>query len=89
METVFIFNATNYHFPAAVFTSKEKAVEWVEAHGLSGTITEMPVDISAYDHAIQNKLFTPKKPKEFEPEFMGRFSSRLWHDHFGPDFKNE
>lgn len=86
MSTVFVFNAINHQFPSAVFSSKELAVAWIDRHGLSGTVTEMPVDVSAYDHAIQNNLFTPKKPKEFEPDFMARFSSRLWHDHFGPEF---
>jgi hypothetical protein len=89
MESVFIFNGIGYQFPSGVFTTKEKALAWVAKHGLSGTITEMPIDISAYDHAVENDLFTPKKPHESTPKFMASFSSRLWHDHFGPDWKRD
>ena len=87
METVFVFNGINSGLPAAIFKTKERAIEWVKQAGVSGTLTEMPVDISAYDHAIQNKYFEPKKDKERAPRFIATFTSRLWHEHFGPDWE--
>ena len=87
MNTVYVFTGINAGLAAAVFTSKEKAIEWVNQTGVSGTLTEMPLDISAYEHAIQNNLFEPKKEVQREPRFIATFTSRLWHDHFGPDWQ--
>jgi hypothetical protein len=81
METVFVFNGVGRWFPSAIFTTKEAGEKWIEEKGLSGTLTQMPVNISAYDHAIESGLFTPQK-NEFTPEFIGAFSSRLWHGHY-------
>jgi hypothetical protein len=86
METVFVFQGISATFASAVFTTKELAEKWIEKNGLSGTITEMPVNISAYDHAIEMKLFIPKKPHETSPKFIANFSSRLWHEHYGPEW---
>lgn len=86
MGTVFVFNGINRSLPSAVFSTKEKAENWVRTNNLCGTITEMPLDISAYDHAIQNGLFSPKKAHESTPKFIAEFSSRLWHGHYGDDF---
>jgi hypothetical protein len=89
MNTVFIFNGAFAQFPSAVFTTKEKAENWIKTNNLSGTLTEMPLDISTYDHAIQNGMFKPKKPHELAPKFIAGFSSRLWHDHYGEEFGKE
>jgi hypothetical protein len=89
MNTVYVFNGINSGLPAAIFTSKKKAIEWANRTGVSGTLTEMPLDISAYEHAIQNNLFEPKKEKEREPRFIATFTSRLWHDHVGPDWNRD
>jgi hypothetical protein len=89
MNTVYVFTGIKASLPAAIFTSIEKALEWVSQAGVSGTLTEMPLDISAYDHAILNKHFEPRKEKESEPWFIATFTSRLWHDHVGPDWKRD
>lgn len=87
MKTVFIFNGKNSRFPSAVFSTKEKAEGWVNSNGLTGTITEMPLDMSTYDHALKEGLFTPKNIKEKSKEFIAGFSSRLWHGHYGEDWE--
>jgi hypothetical protein len=86
MKTVFSFMGIRASTSSAIFSDKEKAIEWIKSNNLSGTLTEMPLDISTYDHAVKNGLFIPKKDHEKTPWFIGAFSSRLWHDHFGPEY---
>jgi hypothetical protein len=74
VETVWVFNGGG-GFPAAVFSTREKAEEWIASRRLSGILTEYPLDVSLYDWAITNGTFKPKRPEHSEPQFIGRFSS--------------
>ena len=82
VKTVWVFNGEYSRLPSGIFSTKESAVRWIEANGLSGTLSEFPIDVGTYDHAIQNGLFTPKKLHESEPGFIASFSPRLYHDHW-------
>lgn len=80
---VWVFNGFRSIFPSAVYTSKEKALDWIRDNSLTGTLTKYPVDISIYDWAISNGSFNPNKPDQSSPEFIGRFSSASQeHFHF-------
>ncbi len=81
-KTVWVFNGEQSRLPAGIFTTREAAEAWIRERGLSGTLSEFPVDVGAYDHALREGLFTPKKPHEFTPAFMASFSPRLYHDHW-------
>jgi hypothetical protein len=87
MTTVYVFLGHKTAAPSAIFSDKQKAIEWIKSNNLSGTLTEMPLDLSAYDHAVQNGLFIPKKDHERTPNFIASFSPRLWHGHFGTDYE--
>ncbi len=67
--------------PAAVFSSKEHADEWIENNKLSGSLTAYPLDQSVYDWVISNGLFKPKFPSQSSSEFIQRFSS-AYAEHF-------
>jgi len=76
MEFVFLFNsAGKSKFCGGVFTDKAIADKWIEKYKLTGVLTKYPVDVSAYDWAVANGLFSPKKEHEMEPHFIGGFSS--------------
>lgn len=83
MNTLFVVNGFNSTLPCAIFSTKEKAEEWVKMNDIKGTITEMPIDISAYHQAIRDGLFAPRNEKEKSAFFIATFSSRLWHEHYG------
>ena len=74
-DSVWVFNGNDSAFPAAVFSARERAEAWIEGHHLSGTLTKYPVDVSAYDWAVESGVFRPKRPDQSEPRFIGRFSS--------------
>ena len=63
---------TNATFPGGVFSSRPRAEEWITKHALSGVLTMYPLDVGAYDWAVENGAFKPKKPIHFTPEFIGR-----------------
>ena len=73
-QYVWVFNGNNSSFPCAVFAT--------ENEGVSGTLTEYPVGISTYSHALQNGLFSPKNEKEKSTKFIETFSPRTKHTHW-------
>jgi hypothetical protein len=40
------------------------------------------LDVGAYDWATSHGLFTPKKPEQSTPEFVGRFTGGDVHFHY-------
>jgi len=74
-EHVWVFNGDNSRFASGVFSSIEKAEEWIAAHKLSGILTKYPLDMGVYEWTIQEGLFSVKKEEHKEPGFIGKFSS--------------
>jgi hypothetical protein len=74
--------STNATFPGGVFSSRLRAEEWITKHGLSGVLTMYRLDVGAYDWAVENGAFKPKKPHHFTPEFIGRFAGGEIHFHY-------
>jgi len=64
-----------------VFTQRELAETWIKQHGLTGTLTQYPIDEGIWDWAVRNELFTPKEEKQRTPQFIEMFSSAS-HGHF-------
>jgi hypothetical protein len=81
-ETVWVFNGEQSSLPAGVFATKAAAEEWIRRHRLSGTLSEFPLDVGAYDHAIEAALWMPKKPHESTAAFIASFSPRMQHEHW-------
>src|SRR5579859_7766030 len=83
MNTIWVFNGEGGRFPSGVFSTKEKAQEWILINGLTGTLTGYPMDVGIYDWAISHDFFSPKKEREKSPEFIQRFScAQQSHLHF-------
>ena len=81
MNSVWVFNGNNSNFPSGVFSSREKAEEFISTRKLSGVLTEYPMDVLVYDWAISNGHFKPKRDDQRTPEFIQRFSSAS-QEHF-------
>lgn len=80
---VWVFQGDNANFPSATFSTKEKAMNWIDINKVSGILTEYPLDISVYDWAISKEYFHPKTDKKKTPDFISKFSSAyLNHHHF-------
>ncbi|MFN7925978.1 MAG: hypothetical protein U0Q16_38125 [Bryobacteraceae bacterium] len=80
---VWIFSGAKRHFPGAVFTARATAEAWIAKNRLTGTLTRYPIDIGAYEWALERGLFQPRNPHEFEPEFIGGFSDGgMEHYHY-------
>jgi hypothetical protein len=71
---VWIFNGNRGQFPGGVFSSREIAEKWIAHHKLSGTLTKYPLDTGAFDWATSKGYFTPKRPDQQSPDFIGKFS---------------
>ncbi len=42
---VFVSASQGFRFPGGVFSTRERAEEWIREHRLSGTLTLYPVDV--------------------------------------------
>jgi hypothetical protein len=83
MESVWIFNGNQSPFPSGVFKSKESAELWISKWGVTGTLTEYPVDMGMYDYAISKGQFRPSKPEHETAFFIGKFSGGgIDHAHY-------
>jgi hypothetical protein len=83
MEAVWVFHGEGGTFPAAVFSTREKAEAWIVQHKVSGCLTLYPVDVAVYEWVIGEGYWKPKSPAQQEPRFIQRFSSAyLEHYHY-------
>ena len=88
MDWIYVFNGStdpprpSLSFPGGVFSSREKAEEWIAKHRLSGLLTAYPLDHGVYDWNIAHGFFNPKRDDQRTAEFIGRYSSAYtghWH----------
>jgi len=83
---VWVFHGAGGRFTSGVFTSQTQAEEFIHQYRLTGVLTKYPAGISVYDWAIQKKLFEPRKPEQFQPDFIQRFTTASQeHYHYDPD----
>ena len=82
LVSVWVFNGVQSTFPSGVFTGRELAEAWIRKHALTGTLTQYPLDVRMYEHAIAAHSFAPKKPEHTTSQFIGKFSGGgldHWH----------
>ncbi len=82
IDTIWIFHGKGALFSTGVFKSKKKAEELIFKYGLSGILSEYPLDKLCYDFAIENDLFIPTKPHHYEANTIQKFSPSLEHFHY-------
>jgi hypothetical protein len=74
-NSVWVYNYPSARFPCAVFDTAENAHSWIMKNKISGTLTCYPINMSVYDWAIENQIFTPQKKSHSERKFIGSFTS--------------
>lgn len=80
---IWLFHGAGGRFASGVFSSKERAFEWIGRHALTGTLTCYPINRGVYDWAIKQEYFTPKKEHEHSSDFIQNFTSAsMKHYHF-------
>lgn len=72
---IWVVQGSSASFPSAIFSSREKAVRWIEKYKISGILSKYPLDISIYDWAITQGLFKPKRDDQKTPGFIQNFST--------------
>ncbi len=80
---VWVFDGEGACFPAAVFSTVEKAEEWIGKHQLSGVLTWYPIDAPVYEWVIAKGYWQPTKDYQTTSTFIQRFSSAYTgHHHY-------
>ena len=72
---VWVFKGGQTGYTSGVFSTKEKAEEWITAHQLSGTLAAYPLDVGVYDWAVQNGYFKPKDEFHRTAQWIGGFTT--------------
>jgi hypothetical protein len=86
---VWVFNGTGGQFPSGVFSTIEKADEWIAKHKLSGVLTWYPLDVGVYEWTIEKKYFLPRKDYQQTAHFIQGFSSAYTgHYHYENGVRN-
>jgi hypothetical protein len=82
---VCVFHGMGGRSTSGVFTTREKAEVWIETHGLTGVLTRYPLDVGAYNWALETGTFRVKKPEQTSAEFIQTFTSGSQeHYHYDP-----
>jgi hypothetical protein len=83
---VWVFHGAGGRFTSGIFTSQNQTEQFINQYRLTGVLTKYPVGISVYNWAIQERLFEPKKPEQFQAGFIQRFTTASQeHYHYDPD----
>lgn len=81
--SVWVFLGEDGRWPSAVFSARNLAERWIGDNGLTGLLTEYPLDAGVYDWAVAQGLFRPSKPGHSSPTFIAGFTTaRQDHAHF-------
>ncbi|MBR8651730.1 hypothetical protein KDH83_00220 [Achromobacter sp. Marseille-Q0513] len=80
---IWVFTGESAQFCSAVFDDKALAEEWIRSQSVSGVLTRMPLNLSAYDWATGAGHFVPRRDEQKTPRFIQRFScASLEHGHY-------
>lgn len=80
---IWVFHGDSASFCSAAFDDKALALDWIKREAVSGMLTRMPLNMSAYAWATREGHFTPKREDQKTPAFMQRFTSAsLEHEHY-------
>ncbi|MFD2720158.1 type II toxin-antitoxin system HigA family antitoxin [Hymenobacter monticola] len=86
LSEVWVFHGSGGRLASGIFTSQTQAEQFITQYRLTGVLTKYPVGISVYDWTIQERLFEPKKPEQFQAGFIQRFTTASQeHYHYDPD----
>ncbi|MER6175713.1 hypothetical protein [Streptosporangium sp. NPDC001681] len=82
-QSVWAFVGEGGRWPSAIFSSRDRAEEWISARRLTGMLTEYPLDVPIYEWAVDNGYFRPSNPEHSTVDFIGRFTTaHQAHEHY-------
>jgi hypothetical protein len=81
LEFVWVFNGRG-QFPSGVFSARATAEAWIAAYRLTGCLTKYPLDMGAYEWAVSDGYFKPKRDDQNTPRFIGAFACGREHYHY-------
>jgi hypothetical protein len=82
MEFVWVFHGSGGQYTSGVFSTRDNAEDWIATRGLSGLLTRYPLDLGAYDWAVEQGHFEPRREDQISAKFIQRFSDGSVHHHY-------
>ncbi len=87
-DKIYVFHGESARFASALFDELSKAEKWIAENQLTGMLTVYPLNQSAYDWALENGRFSPKKEHHSSSKFIGGFTSAYQEHYHYEDGKN-
>ena len=69
-------------FPSGIFSTRQNAEAWIREHRLNGCLTRYPLDVGAYEWAVREGYFVPKRDEQITPDYVARFACGHEHYHY-------
>ena len=82
MQFVWVFHGNGGQHASGVFSTQEKAEDWISIHSLSGLLTRYPLDTGAYDWAVEQRHLKLNRADQTSARFIQRFSNGTVHHHY-------
>lgn len=81
--SVWVFLGEEGRWPSGVFNARGLAEQWIGENGLTGMLTDYPLDVGVYEWAVAKGFFRPSQPGHASATFIAGFSAaRQDHAHF-------
>lgn len=81
--SVWVFLGDEGRWPSGVFSARGLGGRWIGENGLTGMLTEYPLDVGVYEWAVAKGFFRPGKPGHASAAFIAGFTTaRQDHAHF-------
>lgn len=79
---VWVFQRSRGNFPSGVWSSKEKAENWIHQTQAEGTLSGYVLDESAYDSCVRLGHLNTDNPNRLTREFQRDFTTAVDHAHY-------
>jgi len=79
---IWVFVGNGGPFPSAVFSSKQRADDWIGSKGLFGVFTLYELDVPAIERSLALGTFRPRPGEPLTADKIGRFAGGEAHWHY-------
>ncbi len=82
-KKIWVFQGNGADAPGGIFSSRQKAEDWINNTGVEGILFHYPVDVSVYDFLVDAGALKITKEYQTKPRFIQKFSpGYLEHYHY-------
>ncbi len=83
INNIWVFQGNGSDAPGGIFSTRDKAEEWISKSRVQGILFNYPVNISVYDFLVSSGSLKIRKDYQRDPKFVQKISpGYLEHYHY-------